>query len=147
MVQGAKEAIVQMIEGRDFDPPAKLVARVKAEDAVRVMPGFPYSLATNVLHADFWNRVWIDRLEGRRARSFTEDWREPGVEEWDTVRERFLAGLNRALEIASAEPFEHKLKSDEVAAKTLIQIAVHTSYHLGEIKLMKRVMWKLARGA
>lgn len=140
MVEGAKEAILQMINGRDFDPPEKMLSRVKSEKAVEGLPGFPYTLATNVRHADFWNEIWLARLEGRKGPSITEDWAIPTEEEWPSVREQFLKNLDRVRAIASAEPFQHKMSSDGEAAAVLIQIAVHTAYHLGQIRLMKRVM-------
>ena len=54
------------------------------------------------------------------------------------IRDQFLAGLERALEVARSDPFEHKMKSDAIAIKTLLQVVVHDSYHIGQINLLKR---------
>jgi uncharacterized damage-inducible protein DinB len=109
-----------------------------AERAGIKLPGAPYSILTNLAHAVFWQEIWLDRLAGRRARSFTEDWKTPPHEEWPLVRQQFLDGLSRALQIARSDPFDHKMKTDAVAIKTLMQIAVHDAYHLGQINLLKR---------
>jgi hypothetical protein len=32
------------------------------------------------------------------------------------------------------------MKSDDVAIKTLLQIAIHDTYHLGQVNLLKRAL-------
>ena len=139
-MEHVREALRQVIEGDDFDSPATLLKNIKAEAAVRVVPGFPYSLATNVAHTDIWNALWLTRLEGQPKFNPFPDFPEVSEEDWPKVRSAFLANLNRAYEIACAEPFEHSCKTDATATKLLLKIAVHTSYHLGQIKLLKRAL-------
>ena len=135
-----REALRQIIEGDDFEPGKVLLKNVKAEAAVRVVKGLPYSLATNVAHADIWNRLWLTRLEGEKKFNPFPDFPVVSEKEWPEVRASFLQNLNRAYEIACAEPFEHHCKTDAAAVKVLLKIAVHTSYHLGQIKLLKRAL-------
>ena len=59
---------------------------------------------------------------------------------WEETKARFLANFQRAVEIAHAEPFTHKAKSDEVAVRTLLKISNHNAYHLGQIYLLKRLL-------
>lgn len=139
-MQYVREALRQVVEGADFESPAALLKSVKAEAAVRVVSGLPYSLATNVAHADIWNRQWLARLEGKPKFNPFPDFPVVAAEEWAGVREAFVGNLDRAYEIACAEPFVHSCPSDATAAKTLLKIAVHSAYHLGQIKLLKRAI-------
>ncbi|HJP83011.1 MAG TPA: DinB family protein [Fimbriimonadaceae bacterium] len=136
------EALRQILHGEDFDPPTKLRG-MKPEVATRVPEGVPYSIATNLWHCDYWNRLWLARLTGakRPAKNiWAEDWQIPTESEWSETVERFMSNLELAREIALREPLEHAMKSDEVAIKTLNQIAVHTAYHVGQIALLKRIL-------
>lgn len=124
-------------------PPAKMLATVSAKNAVVVPPGCPYSIATNVAHAEVWQRLWLARLQGlRRPKIWKEEPDFPVVppERWPEVRQAFLDGLETALRIAGAEPFAHQMESDEAAYRTLNQIAVHGAYHVGQIRLLKRIL-------
>ena len=133
------ETFRQIIEGADI-PVARTLLNITAERAAEKPPDMPYSILTNLAHANFWQEIWLDRLEGKRARNFLEDWKTPPAEEWHTVRAQVLGGLDKAVLIAKSEPFGHKMKSDSAAFKTLIQIAIHDAYHLGQINLIKRHM-------
>jgi len=136
------ETLRQVIEGMDFQPPAKLV-KMKAERACMQPSGAPYSIATNVWHCDYWNRLWLARITGEKRPAkniWAEDWQVPTEQEWEETRARFIANLDRAWEIAKSHPFSHKMKSDEDAVKALNQIAVHTAYHLGQVMLLKRMV-------
>jgi hypothetical protein len=134
---GAAEALRQVMEGVDIPKPESLL-NMSIEKASLKLAWMPYSILTNLVHADFWQQIWLDRLDGKRARSFTEDWKTPAPEEWPAVRARFMEGLRKAHAVATTTPFQHKLKYDEVAVKTLYQIAIHDAYHLGQINLLKR---------
>ncbi|MCC7433081.1 MAG: DinB family protein [Methanoregulaceae archaeon] len=134
----AHEALIQVREGRDFPPPRQILNRVKPDDACRLVPFVSRSLAELVWHTDFWQQIWLARLEGSRARSITEDWYRPGPEEWEATRDRFLLNLDRAVEIA--ETGQHRMKSDEIAERVLLQIAVHNTYHVGQWVLVKRAL-------
>ncbi len=137
-----REALRQVLEGDDFESASTMLKNIKAEAAITILPGMPYSLATNVAHADIWNRIWIARLEGRPKFNPFPDFPEITADGWPEVRDSFIANLNQAYEIARSEPFVHKCKSEDAAMKVLLKIAVHTAYHLGQIKLLKRALRK-----
>lgn len=139
-IDQVREALRQVVEGDDFEPASKLLKNVKADAAVKVVPGLPYSLATNVAHADIWNRLWLTRLEGKLRFNPFPDFPSVSEMEWPRVRDDFIKNLDKALSIASKQPFKHKCKSDEIAMKTLLKIAVHSAYHIGQIKLLKRAL-------
>lgn len=136
----AAEALHQVWIGADFPPAASILRNVKVVDAAAIPPGFKYSLLTLVEHTDFWQRIWLARLIGSKRPDMTKDWRVPDVLEWPEVRQRFLENFERALAVACAEPFVHRLKSDDEACRVLIQIAVHNAYHVGQFVLVKRAV-------
>jgi hypothetical protein len=136
----AAEALRQVWEGEDFPPPASILKGVKAEDAAALPPGFKYSLITLVEHSWFWQEIWLARLVDRKRPDMRKDWRVPDPGEWPEVRLRFLEGFEEALAIARAQPFEHKMASDEKAIETLLKIAVHNAYHVGQFVLVKRAV-------
>ena len=63
-MESAAEALRQVAEGADFASPRGLLKSIKAETAVIVPAGAPYSIATNVKHADIWQQAWLNRLRG-----------------------------------------------------------------------------------
>ena len=130
------EVFRQIVDGDDIPQIGHLLKRMTAEQASTSIPGVPYTILTNLEHADFWQRIWLGRLTGGKKPSFKDDWREPDPSEYETIRGSFLANLAKAHEIASSKPFDHKMKSDDVAVKTLIMIPVHDAYHIGQIKLL-----------
>ena len=133
------EALRQVVQGADFTPPAELLRTVKPAQAVAIAPGSPYSIATNVAHADIWNRLWLARLSGEKRFNPFPDFPVVAETDWPSVRDRFVGNLVAAQDIAEARS-KHSMKSDEAAAKVLLQIAVHTAYHLGQVRLLKRFM-------
>ena len=134
------EGLRQVIEGEDYPAPKSVISRVKACDAVCVPPGFMYSLATLVEHTDLWNRAWLARILGEPSVNVRKDWMIPSERQWPEVRERFLATLDRAYVVASAEPFVHCMETEEMALFRVNRIATHTAYHLGQFVLVKRAV-------
>lgn len=140
----AAEMLRQMIHGEDFESAAQVLKSVTAEKAVIVPANCPYSIATNVAHTEQWQRRWLNQLKGLPALDIYKD----GVDfpvvaasDWPAWRKKFIEGIEEAYAIASAEPFVHKSQSDELAFKRLTKIALHDTYHLGQIKLLKRVLY------
>jgi uncharacterized damage-inducible protein DinB len=132
------EALRQIINSVDIPAPSRLLKNVKPEAGAKKLENMPYSMIINLAHAVFWQDLWLSRLKGLKARSITEDWKVPPEEQWKELCERFIAGLQEAHNIAKAKSFKHKMKSDDAACKTLLQIAIHDAYHLGQMALIKR---------
>jgi uncharacterized damage-inducible protein DinB len=137
------ELFDHIIEGYDAPTPAGML-RVGAADAATKVPGMPYSLATNLRHTVTWQDFWLAKLAGGAQRSGLEQWREDfrpaGEDEWPELRSRFLRGLEAARSLARARPFRHKCASDAEACETLLRIAVHGAYHVGQMNLLKRAL-------
>lgn len=130
----------QVISGEDIPQIGRLLKSLSPEAAATVPEGSPYSILTNLEHTDFWQRVWLARLDGTRRPNFRDDWRVPDASEYEAIRASFLANLARAKAIADSWPVDHHMKSDAVALRTLVSLAIHTTYHIGQIKLMARMI-------
>ena len=133
-------ALKQVRDGRDFPSPRQILNRIPAQRACEKCEPFACSLATYVLHTDFWQVLWLNKLRGLPGPKMFDDWREPSASEWHEVRTGFLQRLDDAISFAEAQPFDHQLKTDEDAVATLLQIAVHDAYHVGQFVLLKRAI-------
>ena len=139
----AAETFRMIIEGDDITAPQSLLRGISEANAAKRVKGFPYSILENLWHADLWQTIWIDKIEGRKPTHWMEDWQSPEASEWGDVRASFLANLDRAHALASAKPFRHKMKSKDGAVRNLLNLAVHDAYHIGQITVMKRVLRKM----
>lgn len=81
----------------------------------------------------FWQDVWLRKIKGAPRPSFLEDWKQPEATQFPAIRSAFLAGFEEACDRARSNPSEEE-------AKTLLYIAIHDAYHLGQIKLLKRAL-------
>jgi hypothetical protein len=142
--QAVAETLRQLVHGKDFEPPSKLLGSIKSEQAVAIAPGCPYSIATNISHAEQWQRSWLHSLKKLPRFDVWKDGKDFPVvppQDWDAVREAFLSGLNDALALAEGSPFAHQMRSEEAALRKLNQIAIHGAYHIGQVRLLKRILW------
>jgi uncharacterized damage-inducible protein DinB len=135
------EVFRQILSGADIADPRKLL-NMPAKNAAQRLPGFPYSILENLWHAVFWQTIWLDRLEGKATMRYTEDWQSPPASEFEELRERFVANIEKAHKLTKAKTLKHKMKSDEVALKQLTAMAIHDAYHIGQMNVMKRVVRK-----
>lgn len=124
----------QLASGVDIPAPGKLLSRIRPEDAARVLPGMPYSLLTNLAHMHFWQDLWLKKIRREKLPRFLEgDWRIPEALEFHDLRAAFLSGFDEACGLAESGP-------EPEIAKTLVAIAIHDAYHLGQINLIKRAL-------
>lgn len=129
------ELFDQIIDGADI-PRAEAILRVSVKRAAMKLDSAPYSMLTNLAHAVTWQRLWLDTIEGRPTPPVHEVWmndfRVPAESEWAELKADFIAGLARARELSLAPD----LSPGQV--RRLLHIAVHASYHLGQLNLLKR---------
>lgn len=135
-MSAAAEALRQIVEGEDFSTPSGLLRSIRAELAVAIPAGCPYSIATNVKHAVIWQDYWLSRLREEMGIKVVmgQDFPVVSEAEWPEVRRSFVAGLEAAYEIAQGEV------EDEATLKTLYKIVNHGAYHLGQVQLLKRIL-------
>src|SRR5258708_4980231 len=89
------ETLRQFNEGFDFEPPGRMLADLSAEQALARLEGWPYSIAVNVAHMLYWQKLWLDGINEKpavRAKGKNADWPQVTVEEWDSTRAALLNG-------------------------------------------------------
>jgi hypothetical protein len=130
-----QEALFQVAEPIDFDSLADMVGRISADDACRVLPGVPYSVATNLRHALIWQNQWLAFCRGEeKLPPVDAEWSGVDPLEWPSVRDEFLAGQREALALSGSGDLHPDVQ------RRLLRIAIHGAYHLGQIQLMARIV-------
>lgn len=132
------DLLEQIVTGEDIPQIESLLKRMNPETAVMKLENWPYSILTNLEHADYWQRIWLARIEETPKPKLTEDWRVPSADEFPSIREGFLTNLDRARRLAKSWPYGDDPQSDK-KLHTLVSLAVHDAYHIGQIKLMARI--------
>lgn len=130
-----------IIEGYDIPTPAGVV-RISPATACEAITPLPYTFGCNLAHAVMWQNFWLNKLKGGRKSSsmteWTKDFREPDPNEIPNLKTSFLQGLLEARMMAAQIGSGTLVVSDGEATDTLLRIAVHASYHLGQMNLIKR---------
>lgn len=147
--QTAAEAVRQMADGEDYTPLPRLIKDLTSEQAAQKPLDFPYSIATVVWHAEFWICAWIAMIEGGDPfRGYDPDasWPDVPPAGWPEARDGLLRSLQEARALAVRE--EIKTGEDSAADRHLLQIAVHTAYHIGQVALLRQSLglWPPAGG-
>jgi uncharacterized damage-inducible protein DinB len=115
--------------------------------AGQVPPAAPHSIYQIVQHLVFWQEIFLERLAGIATPEPTEDFwpsfAAPADEDdWNAVRGRLFEGLERAcryaLEAGLDEPLP--LSPEKPRMEALRIIASHTSYHTGQIVLLRQLL-------
>jgi len=137
------EALRQMVEGDDFTAPATLLADLTAEQATTATGGNSDSIASIVWHTLFWVEAWNAAAGGGTDRLAwipnDETWPAVTAEDWQPLRDRFISALSISLRLAATvSPDAPGQRPGRAAVQNLLQIAVHTSYHIGQILLIRR---------
>jgi hypothetical protein len=71
------ETFRQIMSGDDIPKVDYLLKRMAPEQASARLAGWPYSILTNLEHADFWQRIWLGRLTGGKKPAFTQTGASP----------------------------------------------------------------------
>jgi uncharacterized damage-inducible protein DinB len=142
-----------LISTSAFAAPASILESI-AEDAVhsRPSPLVPHSIYAEVWHMDFWQKISFDWIEGKltpvpehASEGFPADTSEP----WDSLRSRFLNGIQYGAAISNDLDLLGKVVAcpiigDENRKMTvhdqLVSLAAHNAYHLGRIVLLRQLL-------
>lgn len=139
-----QEAFKEIAEGRDFDTLGDLLNDLSADEATKAPPGCPYSIATQVFHACFWQDRWLKQIQGEHTPAWTSDDSDFLVipsDDWENLRSKFLGDFGKVLALANqSENFDRPTQFGDTAEVLLIRSALHLSYHLGQIKLLRRML-------
>ena len=129
-----------IIEGYDIPTPEGML-KVSEKPANELLLPLPYSLAENLWHTVYWQDLWLAKLAGEPTPSpmetWTADWKTPDKKEFKQLRKNFLEGLQQAKAMCQSG---HYQVDEETARDLLTRIAVHASYHIGQMNLIKRTV-------
>ncbi len=139
--EAVSEAMRQMVDGLDYTPIERLIADLVPEDACRKPAGGPYSIATIAWHTWFWVNAWVVAIDasGDPFQGLDPDasWPEVAPSEWPGLRERLRESLKAATALCSGQDLDRITYQDRTVGGNLLQIAVHTAYHIGQITLIR----------
>jgi uncharacterized damage-inducible protein DinB len=152
----SQRALTELLRGKGAHAdPIACVEDVSAEVAARQVAGFPHSIGQLVFHINYWMEYELRRIRGQRP-EYPEHNSESfpavtlGDGEWDQLRARMreLLGEFAALAKSSPQELQREVESahdgDKNVAGTveavLWQTVAHTSYHVGQIALIRRVL-------
>jgi uncharacterized damage-inducible protein DinB len=129
-------------------PPDRALEDLTSDEAERRLPGAPHSVAELVAHLTFWQEWFCDRCEGTErplAATAAEGWPAVPPGSWETIRARFLAGLDRiAATKDPARAVTPAIEFPPLAAYSvgdaLFHIAQHNAHHLGQVILLRQMM-------
>jgi uncharacterized damage-inducible protein DinB len=143
MNEPIQEALRQVVEGDDFTAPAKLLADLTPQQATSAIGGSAESIASIVWHTLFWIEAWNAAVEGDTERlkwiPNDETWPQIAIDEWPALRDKFISALSKSQHLAATvNPDTPGKPVGRTAAQNLLQTAVHTAYHLGQIVLIRR---------
>lgn len=143
------EALVKSLVGeRGHIPITRALSDINAELASTRTTGAPYTIYQLLKHMGYWQEFLLTYLEGGKPElpsHVMDSWptadRPESEEEWETIVQSFLQGVERACEIARTSQLDEILEKfpTETKASILRNIASHNSYHLGEIVLLRRM--------
>jgi uncharacterized damage-inducible protein DinB len=152
------DALIELLRGKGAHAdPVACVEGLSAELAARKIAGFPHSIAHLVFHMNYWMDYDLRRIAGERppypthnAESFPSGAAPADAQEWEGLKERFAALITDSAALASSSGQElerhieatHSSHNQRAATleAVLWQLAVHNSYHVGQIALLRRMM-------
>jgi uncharacterized damage-inducible protein DinB len=145
--------------------PLACVEDISAELATRTLEGYPHSIWQIVEHMNYWMDYDLRTVAGENPHypdHAIESWPahpEPASEEqWQAATQRFSALLARlaALAESDAQTLERivsyggpaQVARQSTVHTVLWQLAVHNTYHVGQIALLRRQLgaWPPRRG-
>jgi uncharacterized damage-inducible protein DinB len=151
-------ALTELLRGKGAHvDPLACVEDLPAALASRHVEGFPHSIGQLIFHINYWMDYDLRRIRGEKpeypahnSESFISETFPGNEQEWDDLRERFSALLNVITGLANSSREEldreiepthpsHKERAASLEA-TLWQLAVHNSYHIGQIAMVRRML-------
>jgi uncharacterized damage-inducible protein DinB len=153
----SQRALTELLRGKGAHAdPLACVEDISAELAARQVAGFPHSIGQLVFHINYWMDYELRRIRGERPKypvhSSESFPRTSALDsaEWDRLRARMtsLLGEFAALAKSSPQELQREIESvhdgDKNVAGTLEavlwQMVAHTSYHVGQIAMIRRVL-------
>jgi uncharacterized damage-inducible protein DinB len=151
-------ALIELLHGKGAHAdPVACVEDVSVELAARQVDGFLHSIGQLVFHMNYWMEYDLRRIRGERppypqhnSESFPATPFLRDAEEWDRLKKQFAAWIAYFASMAELPRVEldRQIESTQPGhteiARTLEallwQLAVHNSYHTGQIAMIRRVL-------
>jgi uncharacterized damage-inducible protein DinB len=160
------DALLELVYGKGAHvDPIACIDDISAELAALRVPGYPHSIWQIVLHMNYWMDHDLAAVRGEHPRypdHAIESWPAhpaPATEvRWQAARQHFVELLSQLAALADSDSSTlERIVEDVGVANTprraavrtrLWQIAVHNSYHIGQIALLRRQSgaWPPKRG-
>ena len=162
----SQQTLIELLYGKAAHAnPIAAVRGIPAQLAARKLAGYPHSIFQMVGHMNFWMDYELRRIRqedppypGHAAESWPPASSTANEAEWQQVVSRFAALIEELSTLAQSDPeflsrevkathAVHNQHSSSVLA-VLWQTAVHNSYHIGQIVLLRRMLnhWKAEAG-
>jgi uncharacterized damage-inducible protein DinB len=153
----SQRALTELLRGKGAHAdPIACVEDISAEVAGRLVAGFPHLIGQLVFHINYWMDYELRRIRGERP-AYPEHSSESfprasalDSADWDRLRTQManLLGEFAALAKSSPQELQREIESvhegDKNVAGTLEavlwQMVAHTSYHVGQIAMIRRVL-------
>lgn len=153
-----QRTLIELLYGKGAHAnPAAAVQGITPQLAARKLKGFPHSIFQIVGHMNYWMDYELRRISGEDPSYPThaaESWPSPSAAstetEWTQVVAHFAASINQLAAFAKAgsEFLNREVKPAHTVHNqpqssvldVLWQTAVHNSYHVGQIVLLRRTL-------
>ena len=154
----SERALTELLRGKGAHAdPLACVEDLSAELAARHVTGFPHSVGQLVFHINYWMNYELRRIRGERpkypehsAESFPASPSPANPQEWDRLKRDFawfLAEYEKLAKSSSSEmqrQIDSSRADDQKIAGTLEavlwQMVAHTSYHVGQIAMVRQAL-------
>jgi uncharacterized damage-inducible protein DinB len=137
-------------------PPANILEQLSRDAAHKTIAGAPHTIYEELWHMAFWQRVtldWINGIETPIPEHASAGFQAPGdiaKEDWDQLRERFLASLHEAvaasrdaarLDVPIRCPSRPGMPVRVMSVRDQLEsLGAHNAYHFGRIVLLRQML-------
>jgi uncharacterized damage-inducible protein DinB len=153
----SQRALTELLRGKGAHAdPLACVEDLSAELASQQVAGFPHSIAQLLFHINYWMDYELRRIRGQKplypehnSESFPHS-SSLDKAEWEELKKTFATLLEDYAALAKSSPVELSREietvheADKKVAGTLQdvlwQMVAHTSYHTGQIAMIRRML-------
>jgi|SRR5579859_1042982 len=154
----SERPLIELLRGKGAHAdPLACVEDLSAELAAKQVAGFPHSVGQLVFHINYWMNYELRRIRGERpkypehaAESFPESPSPADAQDWDRLKRDFAWFLSEYAKLAGSpaaemqRQIESSREDDKKIAGTLEavlwQMVAHTSYHVGQVVMVRQAL-------
>ena len=151
-------ALTELLRGKGAHAdPLACVEDISSEVASQTVKGFPHSVGQLVFHMNYWMNYELRRIRGEHpvypehaAESFPASPSPADAQDWELLRKEFAALLREYAALAQSprakldrqieSSREDDLKTAGTLEAVLWQMVAHTSYHVGQVVLVRQAL-------